>query len=702
MPNDAKTQKSVSSYTEGISIITPCYNGEKHIPKLLESLRNQELSYALFEVIIVINGRLDGTPQIVEEFKEKNPQMNIKILYSRIANASNARNIAIAEAKRKYSTLIDADDYISPNYLKELYKNASEDRIVFASFLDVEKTTGKTSNSYITEELLSNSGPLKDPYDKIPNAIVINACKLIPSSILKKIKFNIDLHSGEDVEFFSRLITLYDLEFYVLKNKQAIYYRVTSPHSVSRKDLGFKFNVLERLNVIKELNDLLFIADSPSKEKYIKGNINGQCVFIHRYVSEYPEKIESVQKVIRKLKLNYFPYNALNRDLAKKLVISYCFPPYMDTSGNVMAKRIKEGGEIVDVVHGKMAKEIDQKLNLIAEEYIDQDVLIDAPYSYYEWELIKKFCNEGMKKIDQIISRKGEYEEIYSRVMFPSSHFLAFEYKIKYPHVKWVAEFSDSMLYDTKDTLRYRPINDTEFLDKLNDLLLDLSYPKCEDDNLFFLCEYLPYVFADEIVFTNINQKEHMINKFPDKNLRNIIDKKTRIERHPIPPEEFYYLIKSDYPLDNDQVNLAYFGVFYNTRNLDDVLIALYSLDDHYKEKCKIHIFTNDAEDYQELIKCKPIGDRVEVNPYVDFFEFLNLTTKFDCLIVNDAHTKECKEVNPYLPSKLSDYLGSGTDIWAICEEGSAMSQYDVKYKSTLDDIENTKVILKRVIEDCS
>jgi hypothetical protein len=125
-------------------------------------------------------------------------------------------------------------------------------------------------------------------------------------------------------------------------------------------------------------------------------------------------------------------------------------------------------------------------------------------------------------------------------------------------------------------------------------------------------------------------------------------------------------------------------------------------LDDHYKEKCKIHIFTNDAEDYQELIKCKPIGDRVEVNPYVDFFEFLNLTTKFDCLIVNDAHTKECKEVNPYLPSKLSDYLGSGTDIWAICEEGSAMSQYDVKYKSTLDDIENTKVILKRVIEDCS
>ena len=41
------------------------------------------------------------------------------------------------------------------------------------------------------------------------------------------------------------------------------------------------------------------------------------------------------------------------------------------------------------------------------------------------------------------------------------------------------------------------------------------------------------------------------------------------------------------------------------------------------------------------------------------FFEFLNLTTKFDCLIVNDANTKDYKEINPYLPSKLSDYLGS-------------------------------------------
>lgn len=236
MLNNVKTEEGASpSYTEGVSIITPGYNYESYISKLLESMRNQELSYDLFELILVINGELDGTNQIVEEFKEENPQMNIKVLYSEIANASNARNMGIKEAGRKYSTLIDADDYVSPIYLKELYENASENRIVVANFFDVNEDTGKISNSYVTPELLSNSGIVEDPYSNLFNVLVMSACKLIPSSILKGLKFNTELPSGEDVEFFCRLVTFHDLEYYVLKNKQAIYYRVFTSNSVSRK-----------------------------------------------------------------------------------------------------------------------------------------------------------------------------------------------------------------------------------------------------------------------------------------------------------------------------------------------------------------------------------------------------------------------------------------------------------------------------------
>ncbi len=84
----------------------------------------------------------------------------------------------------------------------------------------------------------------------------------------------------------------------------------------------------------------------------------------------------------------------------------------------------------------------------------------------------------------------------------------------------------------------------------------------------------------------------------------------------------------------------------------------------------------------------------------MNFLEFLNLTTKFDCLIVNDTFTKGYKEVNPYLPSKLSDYLGSGSDIWMIYEEGSIMSRYDVKYRSKIGDLESIEDMLQKIIVD--
>jgi len=489
-----KTEKGKFQYMEGISVITPCYKGEKYIYQLLESMKKQKLSYDLFEHVIVINGELDGTPQIIEDFKEKNPHMNIKTIYSEIANASNARNIAIAGVNREYSTLIDADDYVSPNYLKELYEHASENRIVIASFFDVEESTGKVSHSYVTPELLDNSGIVEDPYNRLPHVLVINVCKLIPSSILKQLKFNTNLSSGEDIEFFCRLLTLFDPEFYVLNSsKRAVYYRILRSNSISRKKLSFQFNVLERLEVIKRLNDLLFITNHIEKEKYIQTKIVAQCTFIHNYISKYPDEIELVHEAIRKEKLNYFSFEEVNRNLAKKLVISHSSPPYIDTKGN------KKKVEIVDVIHVDMEKKIYEKLTSLSGEYIDQNLLITTPYSYNDWNGIKHFCSEALKKLDQIIMKKGEYEEIYSRSIFPASHFLAFEYKIKYPDVKWIAEFSKSMSNDSEAVSK---IDDPEFLDKVNYLLYNLCCSKCDEDNLLFLSEYLPYVFADEIVFT--------------------------------------------------------------------------------------------------------------------------------------------------------------------------------------------------------
>lgn len=88
------------------------------------------------------------------------------------------------------------------------------------------------------------------------------------------------------------------------------------------------------------------------------------------------------------------------------------------------------------------------------------------------------------------------------------------------------------------------------------------------------------------------------------------------------------------------------------------------------------------------------------MNPYESYMEFLNLTTAFDCLVVNDAYTKNKKDINPYLPSKISDYLGSGIKIWAIYEKGSILSGLELPYKSELGNINEATNAFEQIVRD--
>lgn len=444
-----------------------------------------------------------------------------------------------------------------------------------------------------------------------------------------------------------------------------------------------------RLTKTKDIENVLFSSENFTRtfDKLFKGN----SIEFPVYTVQIPgaSKTKSPQ---------------LPEKSAEKLVISYCFPPYADSSGNVMAKRVREHGEVVDVIQSDMGevRDVNKHLDIITEGLIEDKIVIDSDSGdvFGNWDLIYDFCKKGLKKIDENVQRKGEYKEIYSRALLPASHFLAFEAKIRYPNTKWIAEFSDPVLYDDKGDLRYSKINDQKFLNKVNTLLKKQNLPKYKDANLFFLCEYLPYAFADEIVFTNENQKKHMINRFPFREISGIVKKKARVNRHPSLREEFYYLFESDYSIDESYVNIAYFGRDYETRNLNDVFNALNKLNDHHKDLCKIHIFTMNVKQFEKSVENNSIKNNLVVNPYVNFFEFLNLTTKFDCLIINDYSQKHVREINPYLPCKLSDYIVSGTDIWAIHEENSVLSKIDLKYKSISGDLDSTKRILKKIIED--
>jgi hypothetical protein len=65
---------------------------------------------------------------------------------------------------------------------------------------------------------------------------------------------------------------------------------------------------------------------------------------------------------------------------------------------------------------------------------------------------------------------------------------------------------------------------------------------------------------------------------------------------------------------------------------------------------------------------------------------------------VNDAVTDPAIR-NPFLPSKWSDYRGSGTPVWGLLEEGSPLSAEPVTHASPVGDVHAAHKVLIDLIE---
>jgi glycosyltransferase involved in cell wall biosynthesis len=684
--------------TEGISIVTPSYQGEKYIRNLLDSLDQQTFSKEMYEVIIVLNGKLDNSKKIIEDYKKEHNGLNIQLIVLEESGASIARNKAIEVASFKYMVLVDDDDTISSNFLEKMYEKSDEKSIVISQIINVDESGIEDVNNVINQQVLNTKLSAKNPFQSLSSVLTINACKLIPTCYMKQVLFDVSLKSGEDVVYFSKLFSLY--KFNIKICTEAIYYRLLKSNSVSRQKLSFDFNIKQRISVIKRLDTLLKDDLEKSVDSFIKSKIHAQIGFMNRYLITHRKDYQKVKTFISESNIEYFPFTLLNKNLAEDLIISYCFTPYVDTSAVVMAKRVHEQKRVVDVIYNKMDKVREQSrdLFLLADDFIDKRIAIGSPSSFSNWNAMHLFCKEALKELESFGNR---YKRIYSRAMWPASHFMAFEYKLKHPHLHWSAEFSDPLLFDIHGKERYGKIEGDWHFQIINRELKKRKLDIVDNDNLFFWCEYLPYLFADKLIFTNQHQLDYMVDSFPIQNIGEIIRDKAVIKEHPTLSKSHYSIVQSKYQVADGKVNLAYFGTFYQTRKLNDIIESVKLLSTPLRKKLLIHVFTNTKDELLQVIEQKGLKECFVVNDYVGYFEFLNIASKFDCLIINDAITKPHKKVNPYLPSKLSDYLGSEAKIWALYEEGSTLSQKEaVTYKSEISKINQSVRVLEKLIAD--
>lgn len=668
-------------YEEGITIIIPIYNGNKFIKRLIHSLDELIKVDINFEILFVLNGSEEtiknDLDQLVFNLKQSTLETNnYTILYSQ-KGPGFARNVGIENSKYSHTLLLDCDDTLHPNTLKLLSKYLhSTTEIKVFNIKDVIGDLIEKKDNVIQKEKNKFLGQRISNYINIPKIISINGAKLIPTHMLSIQKYDTSLKSGEDIELMMRIIALYEPVFNIINESECIYYRYVEKNSVSRQDLSYEFNVIQRIEVIKKLSIQLNGVDNENVRALIMNRMDAQASFINKYLLINRDNYHNVLSLLKEINSDYLPYSIINKNIQEVLFIGYCFAPYADTSGVVLSKRIDEIGLPCDVISNNMSdvREIDLTLKQISLPYIHRHFEVSSKSSFSNWNLMQNFIRTGYKK-----SRNHNYKIVYSRVLWPASHFLAYKIKNKNKNIKWIAEFSDPVLYDIKNKVRESKITSQLYMNKLKKDVPD-NWKKYITNNLFDLTEIIPFIFADELIFTNNNQMITMINRIQEEELRQEIIKKATIKPHPTLSKNYYDIEPTLLELDKEKFNIGYFGNFYETRGLKEVyeLMNKPNLISHLnnsKKQLHFSVFTNDVSLAKSLLDTSNISENIDINHSLPYFEFLNAMNKFDALIVMDAHTKEYKSLNPYLPSKLSDYLGSNAQIIAFTENDSPLDK---------------------------
>jgi glycosyltransferase involved in cell wall biosynthesis len=93
-----------------VSVIIPCYKGERYLAEAIESVLNQ--TYPIAELIVIDDGSPDNSKQVALRY----PQ--VKYLYQKNQGVAAARNRAIAESSGEYLVLLDQDDRLLPNAIE--------------------------------------------------------------------------------------------------------------------------------------------------------------------------------------------------------------------------------------------------------------------------------------------------------------------------------------------------------------------------------------------------------------------------------------------------------------------------------------------------------------------------------------------------------------------------------------------------------
>lgn len=231
-----------------LSIVVPVYNCEKYLDRCILSLLNQCLDVSQYEIILINDGSLDKSLDIITKYSSKND--NIIVINQKNSGVSASRNAGINKASGKYIVFVDADDMVYSEGFAFLIGQAEKlnaDIILF----NYKVCNENSGLEFFSQQKFAAIDCYPVSAGKIAPTNVWR--ELIKLSIIKnnKVNFVSDITMGEDHYFNEQLMCYVD--------ESAVYY-LNWPLYAYRMHADSSSQNNNKQTIIKKQNSMIKIA----------------------------------------------------------------------------------------------------------------------------------------------------------------------------------------------------------------------------------------------------------------------------------------------------------------------------------------------------------------------------------------------------------------------------------------------------------
>ena len=241
-----------------VTVIIPTFKPKEYIWECLDSVANQTFPKDDFEVIIVLNGCCEPWKSDIERYINQNMNgINVSFIQTDFPGVSNARNMALDNAEGQYVAFLDDDDFVSENYLSQLYEKASEDTISLCyPYAFIDGCAEQQIKYGITKQYNSLEDCGKVKFTKARKYFSGPCMKLIPMKFIQERRFDVRFRNGEDSLFMFLISDMF--RFVECTDRNAIYYRRYRENSAVTAKRSIIERIINSLRMIKAYSKIYF------------------------------------------------------------------------------------------------------------------------------------------------------------------------------------------------------------------------------------------------------------------------------------------------------------------------------------------------------------------------------------------------------------------------------------------------------------